>query len=45
VIPVGVVRDPGSDEAIELDRVVPASGNVSLCENQFWLGAVRERTA
>jgi hypothetical protein len=41
VMPVGVVRVPGSDEAIELDRVVPASGKMSLCGNQFWLGTAR----
>lgn len=27
--------------AVELDRVVPASGNLALCGNQFWLGPER----
>jgi len=27
--------------AVELDKVVPASGNISLCGNQFWLGVPR----
>nr|WP_210414789.1 IS481 family transposase [Microlunatus elymi] len=35
------VRVPGSGAAIELDRVVPASGNMALCNNQFWLGPGR----
>jgi Integrase core domain len=34
-------RVRGSGRAIELDRVVPASGNMSLCGNQFWLGPAR----
>lgn len=38
---VGRGRVPGSGAAIELDRVVPASGNMSLCGNQFWLGTAR----
>ncbi len=34
--------DPGdTGDAIELDRVVPASGNMALCGNQFWLGPAR----
>jgi transposase InsO family protein len=32
-------RPPG--EPVELDRVVPASGNMALCGNQFWLGTAR----
>jgi hypothetical protein len=27
--------------AVELDRPVPASGNMALCGNQFWLGPAR----
>jgi transposase InsO family protein len=27
--------------AVELDRVVPASGNMAVCGNQFWLGPAR----
>ena len=27
--------------AVELDKVVPASGNMSLCGSQFWLGVSR----
>jgi hypothetical protein len=34
-------RVPGSGAAIELDRVVPPSGNMALCGNQFWLGPAR----
>ena len=34
-------RQPGSGVAVELDRAVPASGNMSLCGNQFWLGPSR----
>ena len=34
-------REPGSGEAIELDKPVPASGNMALCGNQFWLGPAR----
>jgi transposase InsO family protein len=35
------IREPGSQAAVELDKVVPASGNMSLCGNQFWLGPAR----
>jgi transposase InsO family protein len=38
--PAGV-RVRGSGTAIELDRVVPAAGNMWLCGNQFWLGPAR----
>ena len=31
----------GGDGAVELDKVVPASGNLGLCGNQFWLGPAR----
>jgi transposase InsO family protein len=34
-------RVRGSGGAIELDWVVPASGNMALCGNQFWLGPAR----
>jgi transposase InsO family protein len=34
-------REPGTDAAIELDQPVPASGNMALCGNQFWLGPAR----
>ena len=37
----GPERAVGSGEAIELDRVVPASGNMSLRGVQFWLGPAR----
>jgi hypothetical protein len=30
-----------SGEAVELDKVVPASGNMSLCGSQFWFGVPR----
>src|SRR5262245_49859656 len=35
------VHVPGSGGAIELDQPVPASGNMALCGNQFWLGPAR----
>lgn len=28
-------------DAVELDRVVPASGNLGICGQQFWLGPAR----
>jgi transposase InsO family protein len=34
-------RQPGSGAAVELDRAVPGSGNMSLCGYQFWLGPSR----
>jgi transposase InsO family protein len=34
-------REPGSGAAIELERVVPPSGNMWLCGHQFWLGPER----
>ena len=33
--------DAASDASVELDKVVPASGNLGLCGNQFWLGPAR----
>jgi transposase InsO family protein len=39
--PDPLVRVPGSGGPIELDRPVPASGNMALCGNQFWLGPAR----
>ncbi|WP_207554487.1 IS481 family transposase [Mycobacteroides abscessus] len=35
------VRSTGSGEPIELDQVVPASGNTFLRGRQFWLGPAR----
>ena len=32
-------REPG--DPVEVDKVVPASGNMTLCQNQFWLGPAR----
>lgn len=40
-IAANVVRSKGSGEAIELDQVVPASGNMFLRGRQFWLGPAR----
>ena len=34
-------RPPDPGAPVELDRVVPASGNMALCGNQFWLGTAR----
>ena len=31
--------EPG--DPVEVDKVVPASGNMTLCGNQFWLGPAR----
>jgi transposase InsO family protein len=42
--PAGLPADPSLDApegAVELDKVVPASGNMSLCGSQFWLGPAR----
>lgn len=39
--PVVVHREVGSGAAIELTKPVPASGNMSLCGHQFWLGPER----
>lgn len=35
------VAERGPGAAVELDRPVPASGNMALCGNQFWLGPAR----
>lgn len=35
------VEAGSADAAVELDKVVPASGNMSLCGSQFWLGPAR----
>ena len=35
----GSTREPG--DPVELDKVVPASGNMTVCGNQFWLGPAR----
>ena len=32
-------REPG--DPVEVDKVVPASGNMTVCRNQFWLGPAR----
>jgi hypothetical protein len=29
------------DLAVEVTRVVPASGNLAVCGQQFWLGPIR----
>jgi transposase InsO family protein len=36
-----VAREPGSGAAVELDKPVPASGNMTLLGRQFWLGPAR----
>lgn len=38
--PVGVLADPAL-AAVQIDRVVPASGNLGVCGQQFWLGTHR----
>jgi transposase InsO family protein len=39
--PVPAVPGDSPAGAVELDKVVPASGNMSLCGSQFWLGVPR----
>src|SRR5918998_892890 len=35
-------HDPAPDiDAVEIDRLVPASGNLGICGQQFWLGPAR----
>jgi len=36
-----VVRPPAHPKAVEVERVVPASGNLGLAGEQFWLGTAR----
>jgi len=36
-----VTTEPEWPDAIEIDRVVPASGNMSIGPRQFWLGTAR----
>jgi hypothetical protein len=32
---------PASTDAVEIERIVPASGNLGICGQQFWLGTQR----
>lgn len=39
--PVGNLDEALNIEAVEIDRIVPASGNLAVCGQQFWLGPAR----
>jgi transposase InsO family protein len=40
----GLTRsDPTLADAVEIERIVPASGNLGICGQQFWLGTQRAR--
>jgi transposase InsO family protein len=42
---VDVRRPTGDHDAIEVDRVVPSSGNLAVCQQQIWLGPALAGTA
>jgi transposase InsO family protein len=42
---VDVQRPAGNHDAIEVDRVVPSSGNLAVCQQQIWLGPALAGTA
>jgi hypothetical protein len=39
--PAGTFNEAASSDAVEIDRIVPASGNLGVCDQQFWLGPTR----
>ncbi len=39
--PAGTSNEALAIEAVEIDRVVPVSGNLGVCGQQFWLGTAR----
>jgi transposase InsO family protein len=39
--PAGTAEETVAGEAVETDRIVPASGNLAVCGQQFWLGPAR----
>jgi hypothetical protein len=39
--PVGTRTEALAIEAVEIDRIVPTSGNLGVCGQQFWLGPQR----
>jgi hypothetical protein len=39
--PAGTIEETAAGEAVEIDRIVPASGNLGVCGQQFWLGPAR----
>lgn len=41
VPPPAVARRKGDFDAVEIERLVPPSGNLSVCNQQFWLGEKR----
>jgi transposase InsO family protein len=41
VLPVVAPVTAWSGEAVEFERVVPPSGNLMVCQRQFWLGPAR----
>jgi len=38
---VAALNDAVTNDAVELEKAVPASGNMALCGQQFWLGPAR----
>jgi transposase InsO family protein len=39
--PAGTLDEAATIDAVEIDRVVPVSGNLGVCGQQFWLGPQR----
>jgi hypothetical protein len=39
--PVSTLGEALAIDAVEIDRLVPASGNLAVCGQQFWLGPAR----
>jgi hypothetical protein len=39
--PAGIGNEALAIDAVEIDRVVPVSGNLGVCGQQFWLGPQR----
>jgi hypothetical protein len=39
--PAATHHDTVTSNAVEIDRIVPASGNLGICGQQFWLGPAR----
>lgn len=38
---VGTLDETPAIDAVEIDRIEPASGNLGVCGQQFWLGPAR----
>jgi hypothetical protein len=39
--PAGILDEAATSDAVEIDRIVPTSGNLGVCGQQFWLGPQR----